>query len=67
MVFGDAEVTQGASGDLQMVSQIAREMVTRYGFSMLGPMALEQEGVRYSSDAIGRGQSTAIQITRPPK
>jgi cell division protease FtsH len=27
-----------------MVSQIAREMVTRYGFSMLGPMALEQEG-----------------------
>ena len=44
VVFGDAEVTQGASGDLQMVSQIAREMVTRYGFSMLGPMALEQEG-----------------------
>ena len=44
VVFGDAEVTQGASGDLQMVSQIAREMVTRYGFSMLGPMAFEQEG-----------------------
>jgi cell division protease FtsH len=27
-----------------MVSQIAREMVTRYGFSGLGPVALEQEG-----------------------
>jgi cell division protease FtsH len=44
VVFGDGEVTQGASSDLLMVSQIAREMVTRYGFSGLGPVALEQEG-----------------------
>ena len=41
VVFGDSEVTQGASGDLQMVSQLAREMVTRFGFSDLGPVALE--------------------------
>ena len=44
VVFGPSEVTQGASSDLQMVTQIAREMVTRYGFSVLGPVALEQEG-----------------------
>ena len=44
VVFGDAEVTQGASGDLQMVSQLAREMVTRFGFSALGPVALEGGG-----------------------
>ena len=44
VIFGAAEVTQGASSDLQMVSQIAREMVTRYGFSALGPVALEQQG-----------------------
>ncbi|MFM7086285.1 MAG: ATP-dependent zinc metalloprotease FtsH [Cyanobium sp.] len=44
LVFGPAEVTQGASGDLQMVSRICREMVTRYGFSELGPIALEGEG-----------------------
>ena len=31
----------GASGDLQMVAQLAREMVTRFGFSALGPVALE--------------------------
>ncbi|OUX73791.1 putative photosystem II D1 repair protein FtsH3 [Synechococcus sp. MEDNS5] len=41
VVFGPSEVTQGASGDLQMVSQLAREMVTRFGFSDLGPVALE--------------------------
>ena len=44
VVFGPAEVTQGASGDLQMVSQLAREMVTRFGFSSLGPVALEGGG-----------------------
>ena len=44
VVFGPLEVTQGASGDLQMVSQLAREMVTRFGFSSLGPLALEGAG-----------------------
>lgn len=44
VVFGLSEVTQGASGDLKMVSQLAREMVTRFGFSSLGPVALEGAG-----------------------
>ncbi len=41
VVFGNSEVTQGASGDLQDVYYIAREMVTRFGFSKLGPISLE--------------------------
>ena len=44
VVFGPAEVTQGASGDLELVSRISREMVTRYGFSSLGPVALDGDG-----------------------
>ena len=44
VVFGAAEVTQGAAGDLQLVARIAREMVTRYGFSDLGPQALDGDG-----------------------
>ena len=44
VVFGPLEITQGASGDLQMVAQLAREMVTRFGFSGLGPVALEGPG-----------------------
>jgi len=41
VVFGADEVTQGASGDIQNVAHLAREMVTRFGFSSLGPVALE--------------------------
>ncbi|MEY4430681.1 MAG: ATP-dependent zinc metalloprotease FtsH [Cyanobacteriota bacterium] len=44
VVFGPSEITQGASGDLELVSRIGREMVTRYGFSPLGPQAFESEG-----------------------
>jgi len=43
VIFGPSEVTQGAAGDLQMVTRICREMVTRYGFSSLGPVALESD------------------------
>ena len=41
VVFGDQEITTGASGDLQQVTSIARQMVTRYGMSSIGPIALE--------------------------
>jgi cell division protease FtsH len=41
IVFGDREVTTGASSDLQQVAQTARQMVMRFGMSdSLGPVAL---------------------------
>jgi len=40
-VFGYDEVTTGAGGDLQQVSEMARQMVTRFGMSALGPLSLE--------------------------
>ncbi len=40
-IYGDAEVTKGASSDIRQVSSLAREMVTLYGMSDLGPVALE--------------------------
>jgi cell division protease FtsH len=43
IIFGDAEVTTGAGGDLQMVTSMARQMVTRYGMSDLGPLSLESQ------------------------
>jgi cell division protease FtsH len=43
-VFGNAEVTTGAGGDLQTVTSLARQMVTRFGMSDLGPLSLEEPG-----------------------
>ncbi|WP_281257087.1 ATP-dependent zinc metalloprotease FtsH [Brunnivagina elsteri] len=42
-VFGEAEVTGGASGDLKMVTNIARKMATMYGMTDLGLIALESQ------------------------
>ncbi len=39
MIFGD--LTTGPSNDLQVVANLARDMVTKYGMSDLGPIALE--------------------------
>lgn len=41
VVFGEPEITTGASSDLQQVTNIARQMVTKYGMSSIGPIALE--------------------------
>ena len=41
VVFGHSEITTGAGGDIQMVASLARQMVTQFGMSQLGPMALE--------------------------
>ena len=40
VIFGDAEVTTGASGDLQQVASMAKQMVTTFGMSDVGPWAL---------------------------
>lgn len=48
LVFGD--ITTGAANDLQVLSALARDMVTRYGMSeKLGPIALESDGSRLTS------------------
>jgi cell division protease FtsH len=44
VIFGSAEVTAGASGDIEMVTQTARNMITRYGMSTLGQFALQSDG-----------------------
>ncbi|NER83785.1 MAG: cell division protein FtsH, partial [Leptolyngbya sp. SIO1D8] len=43
-VFGDLEVTTGAGGDIKQVTNLSRQMVTLYGMSDLGPVALESMG-----------------------
>ena len=43
-IFGHDEVTLGAVSDIRAVADYARRMVTRYGMSDLGPVALEGGG-----------------------
>nr|YP_010850503.1 Cell division protein FTSH [Lophurella caespitosa]WGH13108.1 Cell division protein FTSH [Lophurella caespitosa] len=52
IVFGESEITTGASNDLQQVTSMARQMVTRFGMSTIGPMSLENED---SNPFLGRG------------
>ena len=41
VIFGQDEVTTGAGNDLQQVTNMARQMVTRFGMSDLGLLSLE--------------------------
>eukprot|EP00798_Chlamydomonas_sp_ICE-L_P019398 gene19398-26051_t len=53
VVFGEAEVTSGASSDLQMVTNMARQMVINYGMSDIGPWSLMDPSAQ-SGDMIMR-------------
>tara|TARA_Y100000589_G_scaffold328667_1_gene373301 strand:- start:1792 stop:3483 length:1692 start_codon:yes stop_codon:yes gene_type:complete len=52
VVFGKSEITQCAMNDLLYSTEIAKEMVTRYGFSVMGPVSINQQ-----SDQIFLGNS----------
>nr|QCI07862.1 Cell division protein FTSH [Pleonosporium borreri] len=54
VIFGNTEITTGASNDLQQVTSMARQMVTRFGMSNIGPLSLENED---SNPFLGRGMS----------
>lgn len=60
VVFGDAEVTTGASNDLQQVTSMARQMVTRFGMSSIGPLSLESEE---SNPFLGRGMGNSSEYS----
>ncbi|KAG2605328.1 ATP-dependent zinc metalloprotease FTSH 6, chloroplastic-like [Panicum virgatum] len=53
VIFGEPEVTTGAAGDLQQVTQVARQMVTTFGMSEIGPWALVEPAAQ-SGDVVLR-------------
>jgi len=44
LVFGTSQVTTGAGGDLQQVERMARAMVTQFGMSEVGSLAIDDGG-----------------------
>ncbi|KAK6913267.1 Peptidase M41 [Dillenia turbinata] len=53
IIFGESEITTGAAGDLQQVTQVARQMVTTFGMSEIGPWSLTDPAVQ-SGDVVLR-------------
>ena len=58
VIFGDGEVTTGASNDLEKVTSMARQMVTKFGMSDLGLIALEgqEQPVFLGNDSMQRSE-----------
>ena len=52
VVFGASEITTGASNDLQQITSLTRQMVTRFGMSTVGPISLDSD---VEQVFIGRG------------
>ncbi|MCA9361446.1 ATP-dependent zinc metalloprotease FtsH [Candidatus Kaiserbacteria bacterium] len=62
MIFGD--LTTGPSNDLQVVANLARDMVTKYGMSSLGPIALEGTGGRMIGGGVSEDRGYSPQIAK---
>merc|ERR1719247_2303416 len=62
MIYGKDEITTGASNDLQQVRNIARRMVTQWGFAKnkLSAVAWEQDGPWYGPRAASPETETQI-------
>lgn len=62
MVFND--LTTGPSNDLQVVANLARDMVTKYGMSTLGPIALEGTGGRMIGGGLSEDRGYSPQVAK---
>lgn len=62
MVFND--LSTGPSNDLQVVANIARDMVTKYGMSSLGPIALEGTGGRMIGGGMSEDRGYSPQVAK---
>lgn len=63
LVFGD--LSTGPSNDLQVVANLARDMVTKYGMSdQLGPVALEGTGGRLIGGGVSEDRGYSPQVAK---
>jgi cell division protease FtsH len=63
MVFGD--LTTGPSNDLQVIANLARDMVTKYGMSeQFGPVALEATGGRLIGGGYNEDRGYSLEVAR---
>ncbi|GMP67590.1 hypothetical protein CsSME_00027525 [Camellia sinensis var. sinensis] len=46
VIFGEPDVTTGAAGDLQQITGLAKQMVTTFGMSEIGPWSLMESSAQ---------------------
>ena len=54
IVFGEGEITQCSLNDISYATNIVREMVTKYGFSIIGPISMDSNNEMYLGDGLFR-------------
>jgi cell division protease FtsH len=63
LIFGKEKVTTGASNDIERATQIARNMVTKWGLSdKLGPLTYDEDGDQSNSKSNNVSDNTAAII-----
>lgn len=63
MIFDD--LTTGPSNDLQVIANLARDMVTKYGMSTtFGPLALEGTGGRLIGGGFSENRGYSIEVSK---
>jgi cell division protease FtsH len=63
MIFGD--LSTGPSNDLQVIANMARDMVTKYGMSeKIGPVALEGTGGRMIGGGFSEDRGFSPQVAK---
>lgn len=63
MIFDD--LTTGPSNDLQVIANLARDMVTKYGMSdKFGPIALEGTGGRLIGGGVSENRGYSLEVAR---
>ncbi len=64
VVFGNSEISQCSANDLMYSTSIARQMVTMYGFSVMGPVSLDQNNDEvFLGNSLLRNKSTYSEKT----
>ena len=63
IVFGNNEITQCSINDISYSTNIVREMVTKYGFSVIGPLSLDSRNEILIGDGLVSNKSTIADNT----
>jgi cell division protease FtsH len=58
VIFGNDEITTGAGNDIERVTSLTRQIVTKFGMSELGPIALEgdEQPIFLGNDTVNRSE-----------